>query len=289
MCLFFVIIYDIMENVSYIRFGVQLDLIIIIFLIFLFGLLCIVEVLLMIDFISCVYLKEKEIKDEFVKIKVEKDNKGLKFIKILLMFQIVLIEEEREFFFVKKCIECWRKVKFKDGIELFDDEGNDILEKKILKLEEKIFILKEEIFCFEYVLVCFCCRWIGMFFCGFCNLLLNDEGNCLCCIIFIISFKLKKINKSFEKQKKNYDKGRLYWDILCLCVKDCLNKDIGENFEEKMNLFNKFKIDILYKIIVDIVDEIRLCIIYNVKVEIINDGIIEFEKISILDKFDENK
>lgn len=277
-------------------------------------------------------MKEKEIKDEFVKIKVEKDNKGLKFNKIMLIFQVVLIEEEREFIFVKRCIECWRKVRFGEVyiIEekifgccfcilslfccgccnfVFDDKGNSKccvklkkkfkikkrFEEELIILKEKIFILEEKILknfinnCYDYVLDCFWWRWLGMFFCGCCNFLLDDEGNCKCCVILIINVKLKKIIDSFEEWIELYDIQRLYWICLCFCVKDCLNKDIGENFEEKINFFNEFKIDILYKIIVDIVDEIRLCIIYNVKVEIINDGIIEFEKISILDKFDENK
>lgn len=288
-CLFFAIIYDTMENVSYIRFGAQPDLTTIISLIFLFGPPRIVEALLMTDFTSRVHLKEKEIKDELAKIKAEKDNKGPKSIKILSMPQTVLTEEERELPFVKKCIECWRKVKPKDGTESSDDEGNDTSEKKISKSEEKTSTSKEETLRPEYAPACFCCRWIGMFFCGFCNLPLNDEGNCLCCIIFTTSSKSKKTNKSSEKQKKNYDKGRLYWDIPCLCVKDCLNKDTGENPEEKTNLFNKLKTDTLYKITVDTVDEIRPRIIYNAKAEIINDGIIELEKISISDKSDENK
>lgn len=101
--------------------------------------------------------------------------------------------------------------------------------------------------------------------------------------------KSKKTTDSSEERTKLYDIQRPYWKIPCLCVKDCLNKDIGENPEEKMNLFNELKTDTLYKITVDTVDEIRPRIIYNAKAEIINDGIIELEKISISDKSDENK
>lgn len=188
---------------------------------------------------------------------------------------------------------------------VFDDKENCkccvmlIINFKLKKvLEEKNFILEGKILkkiinnCCDYlyILKCFCCRWLGMFLCGCFNFLFDDEGNCVCCVILIINFKLKNKNNSLEEWIKLYDLERSYWKILCLCVKDCLIKDNDENFEEEMNFFIEFKIDILYKIIVDIVDEIRVCIIYKVKVEglnedrDINDGIEEFENGSILDK-----
>lgn len=45
----------------------------------------------------------------------------------------------------------------------------------------------------------------------------------------------------------------------------------------------------LYKITVDTVDEIRPHAIYKAKAEIINEGMIELEKVSISDKSDEKK
>lgn len=321
-----------MENVSYIRFGAQPDLTTIISLIFLFGPPRIVEAILVTDFTSRVHMKEKEIKDELVKIKAEKDNKGSKSNKTMSILQTVLTKEERELTSVKKCIECWRKVRPGEAYTTeektpeclrcilnlfccgccnfaFDDKGNS---KCCLKLtnnsktkktfEEKSTTSKEETFTaeeetsekptnnrYDYVPDCFWCRWLGMFFCGCCNFPLDDEGNCKCCVILTTKAESKKTTDSSEERTELYDIRRTYWKIPCLCVKDCLNKDTGENPEEKINLFNELKTDTLYKITVDTVDEIRPRIIYNVKAEIINDGIVELEKISISDKFDENK
>lgn len=320
--LFFAIIYDTMQNVGYIRFGAQPDLTTIISLIFLFGPPRIVEAMLVRDFTSRVHMKEKEIKDELVKIKAEKDTKRSKSNKTMSILHAVLTEEERELTSVKKCIECWRKVRPGEAYTTeektpgcclcifsllccgccnfaFDDKGNSKCCVKLKKksktkkrFEEESTTSKEETSTSEeetsekptnnrcnYVPDCFWCRWLGMFFCGCCNFPLDDEGNCKCCVILTTNAKSNKTTDSSEEHYK----------IPCLCVKDCLNKDTGENPEEKMNLFNELKTDTLYKITVDTVDEIRPRIIYNAKAEIINDGIIELEKISISDKSDENK
>lgn len=82
-----------------------------------------------------------------------------------------------------------------------------------------------------------------MFCCGCCNFVFNGVGKCLCCDIMVINLKFCEIQ-------------RLFCKIFCICVKEC-NDDNGENFEEEINFVDEFKINILYKIIVDIVDEIR--------------------------------
>lgn len=105
-----------------------------------------------------------------------------------------------------------------------------------------------------------------MFCCGCCNFLFDGVGNCECCVILIINFKLNRMIDKLELWIIIYDIRKIYLKILCVCVKDCFNEDGGESIEEEINFVSEFKIDILYEIIVDIVDEIRLCIIYKVKV-----------------------
>lgn len=314
-CLFFAIIYDTMHNVGYIRFGAQPDLTTVISLIFLFGPPRLVEALLMTDFTSRVHMKEKEIKDELVKIKAEKNNTGPKSVKTMLIPQTVLTEEERELSCVKTCIGCWRKVssvetytseedtsRYSSCLCLycrklgcgtcnfaFDDKENC---KCCVMLTTKSKSKKPTNSCCDYTYTpkCFCCRWLGMFFCGCFNFPFNDEGNCVCCVILTTNSKSKNKNNSSEERTKLYDMERSYWKIPCLCVKDCLIKDNDENPEEEMNLFTELKTDTLYKITVDTVDEIRARTIYKVKAEGLNeerdtnDGIEEFENGSTSDK-----
>lgn len=128
-----------------------------------------------------------------------------------------------------------------------------------------------------------------MFCCGFCNFPLDDEENSKCCVILTSNSKSKKTTDSSEERTKLYDVRKTYWKIPCLCAKDCLNKYNGENPKEEMNLFNELKTNTLYKITVDTVDEIRPHAIYKAKAEIINEGMIELEKVSISDKSDEKK
>lgn len=66
--LFFAIIFDTMQRVGYIKFGVQPDLATVISVIFLFGPPRLVEALLTTDFTSRVHMKEEEIKTDIEKI-----------------------------------------------------------------------------------------------------------------------------------------------------------------------------------------------------------------------------
>lgn len=66
--LFFVIIYDTMQKVGYIRFGAQPDLTTVITFFFFFGPPRLIEGLFMTDFTSRVYMKEEEIKEDIEKL-----------------------------------------------------------------------------------------------------------------------------------------------------------------------------------------------------------------------------
>lgn len=72
--LFFAIIFDTMQRVGYIKFGVQPDLATVISVIFLFGPPRLVEALLTTDFTSRVHMKEEEIKTDIEKIGSKEDN-----------------------------------------------------------------------------------------------------------------------------------------------------------------------------------------------------------------------
>lgn len=176
-CLFFAIIYDTMHNVGYIRFGAQPDLTTVISLIFLFGPPRLVEALLMTDFTSRVHMKEKEIKDELLKIKAEKNNTGPKSVKTMLIPQTILTEEERVC--LKTCIGCWRKVS---SVETYTSEEDTS----------------------RYSSECLCCRKLGMLCCGTSNFAFDDKENCKCCVMLTTNSKSKKASE----EKNSISEGK---------------------------------------------------------------------------------
>lgn len=138
----------------------------------------------------------------------------------------------------------------------------------------------------DYSPKCFCCRWLGMFFCGCCNFPLDDNGNCTCCVELVTVFKSEEEPNTLRARSEYYNILKKNKTLPCVCIKDCLHT--SETTEEE-NLLNELKTDTSYKITVDTIDEIRPRTIYKVKAEVINDEMTELEATSNSDTCDKNK
>lgn len=138
----------------------------------------------------------------------------------------------------------------------------------------------------DYSPKCFCCRWLGMFFCGCCNFPLDDNGNCTCCVVLVTVFKSEEEPNTLRARSEYYQILKKNMTIHCVCIKDCLHK--SETTEEE-NLLNELKTDTLYRITVDTVDEIGPRSVYKVKAEVLNDGMTELEAASNSDTSNKNK
>lgn len=91
----------------------------------------------MMDFISCVYMKEKEIKEELKKLMLINNIVDNKIIENSCL--LVFIELENDFFCIVYLINFWERVKFGDL-------------KRVLINNIKLYFEK----CCEYNLKCFC-------------------------------------------------------------------------------------------------------------------------------------
>ncbi|XP_061162825.1 uncharacterized protein LOC133172038 [Saccostrea echinata] len=162
--LFFIIIFDTMQKVEYIKIGARLDWTTVISLLFVFGPPRIVEELLVTDFTSRVHMKRTEIKKYINEMKTGK-------IKSVYV-EGVLADYEKDW--LKSCSKCACKCKCE----------NTFKSKDILRSSSNDIIL-----CEEGCRYCKCCcvlRLICTFSCGCFNCPIDSQRRCDFCNAYAV-------------------------------------------------------------------------------------------------------